>query len=114
MSLIKMENNDKSDIRWHVQNALMLLLIAVNLGVFRVVYQDFSALHEELHNELQVLNNTRKSNPRVLFFNRVSKTGSTSMLEAIKSLQEANSFQMLPYKLSRQGFDTETRTMGPL
>ncbi|TRY67793.1 hypothetical protein TCAL_06426 [Tigriopus californicus] len=112
MRLKKTENSDRSDHICHGRNAFILVFLTINFGVFRTVYEDYVALHADMHEELQYLNNTRKSNPQVLFFNRVSKTGSTSMIEALKNLQGPNNFQMNAYKLLPDGSDTETRTMG--
>ena len=63
---------------------------------------------------IEELNVTRHLNQNALFFNRITKVGSSSFADVLKKLSFRNGFRFYTYNIGVDGFDRETVTMGPV
>ncbi len=59
---------------------------------------------------MNALNNTARSNQRILFFNRVPKAGTSSVAAWLQLLSERNDFDHYSYRIV-DGLDSEINSM---
>ena len=82
----------KSFVMSNFMTSPTTLITIISLGLFIQFSLDSRQLYLELALEKVTLNNTRKAEANLVFFNRVPKVGSQTMISLLQRMQQFNNF----------------------
>ena len=98
------------------ENTVHIFLIVFSvLNVYLSYNLSFELKELELSQKILIedLNVTRHSNTNILFFNRITKVGSSAFGIVVGDLSRRNNFSFFTYNISPDGVDNEITAMGP-